>query len=336
MTNVVLHVGFGKTGSSSIQHHLTASGSDGIANTNYIYSVMDGHGNIVHGAALRSIGQRTGVEYAASAQDFPSTPKQIENLRASITRYNERGLIPVLSQEAWGQDAHLFKKPLHELGLDVRVIAYIRPQVEFLNAGWWQWWFHMREFDSPEALIESWTIDFLGWIDYVQRWRQIPEVRKLDIRCHGADSVNDFLSLLGSPPVEAARINTSLGPLALKLYRRFPDFRGVHGAHVDAKYGPILANGKKAPWSVSMPLCSQIIEYTRVGNMRLSEMMSDDHRAAMLNNPRWWKTEAYAGEKLMAPDDLEMSILDAVTIGYRISRSKLLDAYRSRSSTSSQ
>lgn len=330
MTNLVLHVGFGKTGSSSIQHHLTWHGSDRIKDTQYVYCVVDANGNVSHGEALRSIARKTGVDYAASAQDFPSSPKQIEALKASIARYHERGLIPVLSQEAWGQDAHLFKEPLRQLGMDVRVIAYVRPQVEFLNAGWWQWWFHMRQFESPQALIDDWTIDFLGWIDYVSRWRNIPEISQLDVRCHGRDSVNDLLSLLGSAPVDAARVNTSLGPLAIKLYRRFPGLRGVHDAQVDAKYGPMLANGKKAPWVVPMPLCSRIIEYTRPGNLRLAQTMSDAQRELMLNNPRWWSAEAYAREKLATPADLNMSFSDAITIAHRVLASKLSDVTRSR------
>jgi hypothetical protein len=331
MTNLVLHIGFGKTGSSSIQHHLTEHGSDVIAKTNHIYCVADANGNVVHGDKLRAIARTTGVNYAASSTTIPSSDSQIRRFAASIARYNARGMTPVLSQEAWGQDGHLFKEPLRQLGLDVKVIAYVRPQVEFLNAGWWQWWSHMNEFDSPQDLVNNWTIDFLGWIDYLERWQSIDEVKQLDIRCHGADSVNDFLSIMGSPPVNAERINTSLGPLALKLYHRFPNFRGVHGAHIDAKYGPMLANGKNAPWVVPMSLCSQIIEYTRAGNERLSQMMPETHRDAMLKNPRWWRADAYAREKLMTPDELEMSLRDAMTIIYRIAGSKFRGAFRTRS-----
>ena len=45
----------------------------------------------------------------------------------------------VLSSEGWLPQASLFERAFRIWQKPMRVIAYVRPQANYLNAAWWQW-----------------------------------------------------------------------------------------------------------------------------------------------------------------------------------------------------
>ena len=83
-----------------------------------------------------------------------------------------------------------------------RVVAYVRPQIEWFNSAWWQWWTWRDEFDTPADLLRQWRggwrPGFMRWRTQLAPWLVNPSVDGLTVRLYRRDTLPDFLELLGA------------------------------------------------------------------------------------------------------------------------------------------
>lgn len=320
MPDAILHIGFGKTGTSSIQKHLSAHAADRIPGTNIVYCAWTREGALLCGNAITAAAAREPLGYISST---PIVPPTLTGLARGIAKIHESGLTPILSQEDWARNGADFISAFESLGLSLQVVAYVRPQIEWFNAGWWQWWAWESGFSQPSEVINAWGTHFLSWAAQLAKWAESDAVEKFDVRLHCDAVVSDFLSLIdGVPITEPDRSNSGIDPLLITLYQTFPKLRATHSSEVDIALSSLLSEKRGAPWVVSPDLADRIASSTHDDNIALLQYLSPDQQETMKADARWWNASAYA-ERFSASHSNEvlshsdaLKLLEAIVPAY--------------------
>ena len=291
---LILHIGFPKTGSSTLQAHLCNQPELKSETSVFKYHVVK-EGGIVTGASLkRQAGFRPWKHLSS-----PAT--LIEALTVFDAHFDPRDYgtcTPILSQENWGnQIAELGNLPDALLkDVDIEVIVFVRPQVEWLQSAWWQWYAWMKESRTVEHV---WTrIKKKQSIDWEFQLSKLESSQKIT-RIHvclfdkGHDVVSRVRSCLNVPAAQNAgpvkrRRNESITRLHVYLYRKFPWLRPVHDGRFDTLIHALPIRKQKAPWIISPALAEDIVTTLHDSNIRLTRRLSHDDRQQMLDNPVWW------------------------------------------------
>lgn len=317
LRKIYFHIGFGKTGSSSLQSYLSYN-SEHIASENnekLLYCSFLRDGGIVYGEELTNSAARTPLKYIAS---YPAIA-EVENLtkvRETLDDIFDRGYTPIFSQEDWGRRAGHFAGSdfFTRLGCKAHVIAYVRPQVDWFNSAWWQWYAWIDEFSNPNDVIKAWGYNFMLWADQIIKWQGLPGVENVTVRLQSSDVVEDFMGLFkvkpsaGFDPKE--RNNVGLSPTLIKLLKKYPSIRSAHGADVDSILLRFLKFEGKAPWVIDQQLSKQIISATHADNKLLYGLLDEPSKIRMECDERWWSAECYASRRVCTQVDLELNTED--------------------------
>lgn len=293
-----MHVGAGKTGSSSLQQFLCAAPPAILRDAGYVSCAATADGRLLSGDALVAAARGAVLGYVASAPALWELPDAAD-LRRGLEPLWAQGLTPVLSQEAWQARALQFGRSglLEALDCRVDVVSYVRPQVGWLNAAWWQWFAWDGAFAGAGELVAARGHSMYRWGSQLGRWQALLRGGRLHVRLHGEDTVADFLRVLGVVPPTALpplpRIATTPGPGLIALYRAVPGLRTVHGAETDARLRPLVDDAGPVPWVVGPALAASIVDALREDNERLAALMDAEQRARMRADARWWSVQAW-------------------------------------------
>lgn len=320
MTRVVLHVGIGKTGTTALQSYLSYEPIQRSGDKTYEYIAIAQNGEIVSGAELKVQAEASPLKSISSLPSLASIA-ELENLGQKIHSYAEKtGNIPILSQEDWSRRYQEFLDGnfLKRLELEADVVFYVRPQVDWFQSGWWQWWAWLEQFDGPEQLVGQWGIGLFNWEGWMRQWERVEGVRSTSLRLHSGDVVADFAEHMNFDeikPIEVQGVsNPSLGLLGVKLLRTFPGLRHFDDANVDIALSKLLPNDERAPWIVSPDLARNIIDTSRSCNVALSNRLPDKLRSSMLDDRRWWDPDHYAKREWARMEDLTLSVRNTRSI----------------------
>lgn len=310
---IILHVGAAKCGSSSLQTLLSSrpllSADDGSAAYEYVCITNDGV--LCRREDLQNHARLTPYEAQVSAPvdgAWACDPAALKRLSLQFKEVLAEGRTPVVSQEAWFKQAERFhlNNILPQLGLRARVVAFVRPQVSWLNSAWWQWgaW-SSHEFSD---WIEG-TKDTIKWTEQIGAWKTVPGVDTVEIHLGNGDVVSSFLRSIGVSMETPRRRNASLDQNLLNYLRRRTDLRSVHTPLVDFVLEQQLAgNAKGAPWVMQPEQISDLIAYYRADNRILQSLLSSEAAQAMENDPMWWHPAAYIGRQAVPAERTEPSI----------------------------
>lgn len=326
-TRLILHIGGAKCGSSALQTALSHADWDA-EESGLVYAALHTHHGLMHGKKLKlhAMQSRHGYATSSMAQELLEMPPEwrsemIDKLRALAAGPRR----VVLSNEGWLQQADLFLNHglLDELGLPFDIFLVVRPQVEFMNSGWWQWaaWTKGRLIDWVHQKIRE-----VQWYGHLEKWRGHPNFREAKVRLLSKDIVGDFLTAFNAPPppgIENLQTNTSLPGDILRLYQRHPHLRpGPDVSGLDFVMSRLGIGGAPTPWVIPPALADEVVTASRADNERLLAILPEEEAARMRANPAWWSAEAFAGKTLQSPlpqepdaaaiDDLCASLVDAV------------------------
>lgn len=317
MRRAYFHIGFGKTGSSSIQAFLsqrTYLTGDGEL---LEYCAFSKQGQILRGEVLRQAALKSPLGYVASDPLVNTYDADaVRTAKEGIDKVFAEGRTPVFSQEDWGRGAGHFKQSrlFDLLDVDVVALAYVRPQVEWFNSGWWQWFAWDGRFTRPEDVVAAWGFNFMLWANQLSQWKRLDRVQAVIVRLQAADVVSDFLRVLGAQSeartTDVGRVNVSLSAPLIKLLKRFPHLRGVNSAEVDAFLTEFFKFEGKTPWYVAPALQRSIIEACLADNNRLLQMLDPESRSIMADDQRWWDASAYKERRVWEETDFELSRLE--------------------------
>lgn len=306
---LILHVGGAKCGSSAFQtalsahDRLTAPDTPGL-----VYAALHVRRGLLHGAALRDLARKRGFGYISSmpAQDLQKMDRA--DRQRLLTEL--RGLLAhndhvVLSNESWLPRHNAMAQSGFLDGLDqpFAVFAAVRPQIEFINSGWWQWgaW--------KTTSFGDWTTrrhPQVLWHRHLRKWQADPACAGLAVRLLSRDIVGDFLSAYGLTPdpelPQGRAANVSLPGELLRLFQRHPGLRSGPGkAEMDFILSQFRLGDGPTPWIVDPDMARQIIDGSRADNEALCTMLPEDQATRMRNTPGWWSADAYADRPLQSP-----------------------------------
>ena len=228
---IIIHAGFGKCGSTSIQAALFRN-----------FAKLQKDGISLFGKELRIA--RTPGDWEVPIWALEQAKEKRENLAhrlrdgiTSVTRPNT-DQIEILSAENLEnpQMAPLFA------GLDsqfeVSVIFYLRPQFQWIPSAWKQW--ELKSGMSLNDFVSSCINTGRPWFKLgIEAWRRALPLATLHVRflirelLTGGDPVRDFFHLIGLPPerydIETQPENPSLDFSILHVLSKNPHlFSGIH------------------------------------------------------------------------------------------------------------
>ncbi|MBK7522589.1 MAG: hypothetical protein IPI75_21180 [Gammaproteobacteria bacterium] len=298
--SVVLHVGMPKCGSSALQ--LALSGSPELRDRDaraLRYVALLGNGKLLQGSALRDRAANLSSGYVASVRvahlgGFAGVRRR--GVAGQLREAASGGARLLLSNEAWGHEHAEFRdtRILEQLGVDAEVVIYVRPQVAWCNSAWWQWgaWKDV----PPQRWVRN-QQQRVGWADVVKGWQQVPGVSKVHVRLLPPDIVADFCALLGAAAPLTAAVNPSLPETVLRVFQRHRWLRATpDDSAIEFAIGRHLHfEGAGTPWVLDADTCARIVHESHGSNLELLELLDDESRARMRDDPAWWSAQFYAG-----------------------------------------
>jgi hypothetical protein len=309
---VILHVGAGKCGSSSLQAQLSScpllSADDESARYEYVCITQDG--NLLRRDTIQWQARLSPYEVQVSAgaeKQWATDAAALEQLSLQFQAVLADGRTPIASQESWLGQASIFKanEILPRLSLRAKVVVFVRPQIPWLNSAWWQWgvWSQLdfRNFiegNKPSA----------RWSAMTDTWRSVPGVDEVEIHLAG-DVVATFFRSIGIAMEGGKRRNVSLDENLLRYLRTRPDLRPAHSPVVEFVLEQRLAaNAKGTPWVVQPEQISDLIDYYRADNLDLLSRVSSDARQAIERDSMWWDAAAYSQREAVPAELAEPGI----------------------------
>lgn len=304
---LIIHAGAPKCGSSSLQTILSRDREFRSSSGNvFRYAAITDHGNLAIGEDIRHIreGRIEGLARSADLDDLqrlgkPEVARLVQALNSCLKAANI-----VLSCEGWLARADEFA----DLGLlagietPVDVVAYVRPQADYLNANWWQWgaW-------NP-ATFQQWiyltAFSECAWGSHGRKWMAMAGVSSVHMRLRPADIITDFFGWLSCDAPPATTVNRSLPGVALRFLQRHRDLRpDAHASAIDfvleralkCDFGP-------TPWVLPIAHVTHVIQEYLSDNLALLDLLSASDRARMLADPHWWSPSAYQDRTVQTPE----------------------------------
>lgn len=304
---LILHCGAGKCGSSALQTALTETPSIADKNGRRIaYGHLHPVRNLTTGHDVKKFISSRG--YTASflpADHFP----RLNAVRIDEQIRNSGADDIILSLESWFHQSEMWVPLLQELEVPVHVVAYVRPQVPWLNSAWWQWgaWSNQP--------FERWILRKLEtvamWGKFAQQWHTAPNVEQMSIRLLQGDIVEDFFTSVinAEPPTTSGqKINQSLPETVLRLFQKNRELRqGPHDSVIENLLGRYLNMPGKPPWVIPPELIDRILDITRQSNLDLLPHLHPEQAEIIRNDSRWWSPEAYEGLSASDPRSGELA-----------------------------
>ncbi|WP_237057879.1 hypothetical protein [Microbulbifer sediminum] len=209
----------------------------------------------------------------------------------------------LLSREAWSgnpQDLASFVLPFWKGR--VKIIAFVRPPLEFINSGWWQWgaW----SGDGFEKWVEH-AANVCDWLTSLKKIQKLFPGTEILVHPLGGNIIDQCLTALGCDPgsVQASRANASLPASILRLFQRHSARLrpSPHRSGIDFVLARHLSLSGAPPWVIPVDIGNSILSRLKQNNEELLKLMSPEERAAVESDNRWWSIDAYLGKEVEPP-----------------------------------
>ena len=261
------------------------------------YLILKQDGELVWGESLLKLALASPHGYASSDNAElvrVLSHTQRSNARAKLKYLGQKYEWLIFSSESWGPKAHLFGDDwlFADPAFEIHLLAYIRPQIEWLNSAWWQWgaWTRMQPRPWFNRMRKN-----AQWHPLLKQWKDKLWVNSLTVRLMDGDIVCDAMNYLGYELPEQPRVHQGLPAIVLRLFQRHRHLRpGPHASAIDfvlARHLELEAKG--TPWVIGPGLVKELVDFFREDNQKLAQMLTQDQGRRLLDDPRWWKAEAY-------------------------------------------
>jgi len=307
---LVVHLGGPKCGSSSIQSALTASPTmrltaGGVGE----YGVLTPEGALITGDqvadAFRSSWAHQLYGYMNSVNGTELS-RCGSNAATLLRAYSERkpSNSLFLSNEGWLANPDVVQQYIVSgwKGV-VRLLVFVRPQIDYLNAAWWQWgaW----QGTSFDRWLEEASAN-CAWFDRLEPFTDLVEPAELRVHVLDSKVVDRSMSALGVEPdaVQADTRNRSLPASVLRMLQRHRERLrpGPDNSEIDFVLERHVTWDQPPPFVMTREVVAQLVAAHRASNERLLRLMDSGDREKMRSDDRWWTADAYADRSVSDPE----------------------------------
>lgn len=321
-----VHVGAGKAGSSSIQTYMSQSPSVNTHNGKKLSYYSFGPKRILSGSVLSMSANKSQFGYrnnvALSGYDDLSVLR--DQFNETATKMMSKGMNVLVSSEDYISKSEDFQEHrlLEGLPVDVEVIMYIRPPLDWLNSAYWQWgaWTDV----TPLRWLKG-SLFQVKWFQLFKQWQKVPGVSKVHVRLATSDVISDLSELLGFDVKGDAKIaNSGISEDVLRFFQRNRKYRrSAHEPHYEFLLSKhINFKDTKSPWVLDGEMQEFVFEKLADEYKNLEGVVSDKDWARMKQDARWWSNAPYLDRFLENPTSTELAGADRL-IGQLIDALKL-------------
>lgn len=296
--SLILHIGAGKCGSSSLQSYLSQNSVHTSRHgLKYEYVAIGGNGRPIREENLKNYTAQSLYGYACYPP-IGANGKQLDIILQSantLRAMNRDDITPILSCEGWINEYKQFTESgvLEKIGLVTDVVLYVRPPLDWINSAYWQW--------------GAWTkVDFERWLknahsgvfwdDFAEGWRNVPNVRNVQMRLATNDIVTDFMQLIECDLQEPAR-NLNLGSSGdfLRFLQRNRNYRtDPHSPLVEFLFNRVIAQkSSRTPWIIEPKWQDWVFQRLGDRYKSLYNYLSKADWEAVQGDSRWWNSIYY-------------------------------------------
>lgn len=313
---IVLHIGMPKCGSTSLQKYFcTPLFTEAAALKRIAYICIDKNGGLLFGDELQKHSEFLihGSIVSCSGRDISAFDRaRKKEVLNKILLLNKNFDTVIISNEGYGinpdhlQDDCIFKNRK----LDVTVLAYIRPQIEWLNSAWWQWgaWTNV-----PFNRWINLNLRKANWFSLIEKWKRKSWVKAVDVRLLTGNIIEDISSYFGILSNDVSlNINKSLPAEVLRLYQLNRSLRpGPHSSEIDFIVSRHITDiYSPTPWVIPRRLLKKFLTFYEEQNLKLLAMLPKNMQDSMMQDKRWWSHEFYSSANVSRPTIKDLRNID--------------------------
>ncbi|MCW8107699.1 hypothetical protein OPS25_04175 [Alteromonas ponticola] len=309
---IILHIGNGKCGSSSIQHYFSYNHSQ----PGFRYGVLKKSGDILTGLAVEQEAIKKPSNYAVS-YSMPTSVDEgfISRFKNSLTALSSEDCETLLlSSESFGSNVARFKQLDPVLKRHrVEVIMIVRPPVQWLNSAWWQWLTWNNSQSSAAGIDDAVAKENVPktWLKRISRFEALDCVHNVHVLALNNTFLDDVKALIGKHHF-ADKHDTLIKAHNAASSRELLSFlkakRSLRPDHSHAKTEFILNKHlqprSKSDWVLTKNHVQLLIEKNKPYNLQLAALISNEN---ILENEAWWSTDFYQEKCNNVQQDYKLS-----------------------------
>ena len=260
---LTVHVGAGKTGTSSIQKTLLSNQSE--LNEQGIHYM----GLMLEQAPLKKYlwQKQRGTEAFSELEGETRRQQALEVIRNSVKKFQDKGI----SHAIWSNESFL-KRPnmvmdilrqLRSDGVDIVIIAYVRRHDAWMKSAYIQWGLKHKTYNGEIKSFNEWAErGKASFMPHLKSWISIFSKRVIVRNFDAADdAVVDFLNLVGFSPNGLLELQANQSPPTEELFLRAL----FNGQHV----------GSVLPWKFNNVFNSNSLHFDQSIDDWLVQMLPD-------------------------------------------------------------
>lgn len=225
LPELILHIGAGKTGSTSIQFtlrkHTEALKNKGVS---YVGLMLENvPGATRHHWCVEGLPQK----YFRSPNMTRTKEEAFQVIRDELQRQGEAGVTRVI----WSNEAFLSRhnrildviERLRDIGVKVRPVAYVRRHDEWARSGYTQFGIKFKTYSGPLRSFDEWIKQQdIGFAKDLRIWTAaFPDALEIYNFDALPDVTQHFLTLVGATDIETVRANDSPSSAVLAAWAVF-------------------------------------------------------------------------------------------------------------------
>lgn len=155
MRELIIHIGFSKCASSSIQGFLTSNPTLNCRDGDMSYLCFDKTGELMSADAIQAR-EKTPMGYINT--DLSRDGSVLKNQLQQMARYCGKDGRGIISNEGLANPRWMTPEAasiLEESGIPLKIFLVVRPFHQWLNAGWWQWGIWRGSNSSADKWVEN-------------------------------------------------------------------------------------------------------------------------------------------------------------------------------------
>ena len=244
MKELLVHTGFAKCGSSSIQSLLTLNSQFEVDGKTFRYLGFDQWNKLSDPLWIEQFGHYPPYYFETNLSNDDCVLK--EQLR-SITRCSaDVGIISSETLSDWLTEDKA--ELLSSLDIPIHLFVVVRPFADWLNAAWWQW----GAFTPHE--IDRWvsSTDICAFPKSLSSWLRLPNISQCTVVDLNDSPIEKLASILGLNSAHSKKVNagSSEDLLRFLIKNKHVLGRGIHDPQIEFILNDELAFSGPKPKSI--------------------------------------------------------------------------------------